>query len=74
MDFLPAGWLVKVDDLRASMVMGQPFQDVWLPKTISIPRRRGAVPEFRRPEPELNIARSLDTRRSRVHFGTGFTF
>lgn len=36
MDFLPVGWLVKVDDLRASMVMGQPFPGVWLPKTIGI--------------------------------------
>jgi hypothetical protein len=36
MDFLPAGWLVKVDDLRASMAMGQPFPGVWLPKNISI--------------------------------------
>jgi hypothetical protein len=25
MDFLPAGWLVKIDDIRASMTMGQPF-------------------------------------------------
>ena len=25
LDFLPAGWLVKVDDIRASMTMGQPF-------------------------------------------------
>jgi hypothetical protein len=36
LDFLPAGWLVKVDDLRASMVMGQPFPGVWLPKTVGI--------------------------------------
>lgn len=36
MDFLPVGWLVKVDDLRASMVMGQPFEGVWLPKNVSI--------------------------------------
>ena len=36
MDFLPAGWLVKVDDLRASMLMGQPFPGVWLPKTVGI--------------------------------------
>jgi hypothetical protein len=36
MDFLPAGWLVKVDDLRASMAMGQPFPGVWLPMTINI--------------------------------------
>jgi hypothetical protein len=36
MDFLPAGWLVKIDDLRASMQMHQPFPDVWLPRTLSI--------------------------------------
>ena len=27
---------MKVDDLRASMVMGQPFPGVWLPKTVGI--------------------------------------
>ena len=31
MDFLPVAWLVRVDDIRASMTMGQPFPDVWLP-------------------------------------------
>lgn len=36
MDFLPVGWLVKVDDLRAQMEMGQPFANVWLPKNINI--------------------------------------
>jgi hypothetical protein len=36
MDFLPAGWLVHIDDLRASMQMGQPFPDIWLPRNISI--------------------------------------
>jgi hypothetical protein len=36
MEFLPAGWLVKVDDLRAQMQMGQPFQGVWLPRNINI--------------------------------------
>ncbi|HVD94149.1 MAG TPA: hypothetical protein VNC21_17750 [Vicinamibacterales bacterium] len=36
MDFLPAGWLVHIDDLRASMQMGQPFPDVWLPRNVSI--------------------------------------
>jgi hypothetical protein len=36
LDFLPAGWLVKIDDLRASMQMGQPFPGVWLPRTLSI--------------------------------------
>jgi hypothetical protein len=36
MDFLPAGWLVRVDDLRASMEMGQPFPGVWLPRSMMI--------------------------------------
>src|SRR5262245_11208275 len=36
MDFLPAAWLVRVDDLRASMEMQQPFAGVWLPKNINI--------------------------------------
>jgi hypothetical protein len=36
MDFLPGGWLVKVDDLRASMQMGQPFPGVWLPHNLAI--------------------------------------
>ena len=33
-DFLPAQWLVHVDDLHASMTMGQPFPDVWLPNML----------------------------------------
>ena len=36
LDFLPAGWLVKVDDIRASMQMGQPFPGVWLPRSLNI--------------------------------------
>jgi hypothetical protein len=36
LDFLPAGWLVKIDDIRASMQMGQPFPGVWLPRNLSI--------------------------------------
>ncbi len=36
LDFLPARWLVRVDELRASMTMGQPFEGVWLPKAITI--------------------------------------
>jgi hypothetical protein len=36
LDFLPAGWLVRVDDLRASMEMGQPFPDIWLPRNMMI--------------------------------------
>ena len=29
-------WLVRVDDLRASMTMGQPFPGVWLPRGMNI--------------------------------------
>src|SRR5258708_8522369 len=36
LDFLPGGWLVKIDDLRASMQMGQQFPGVWLPRNMSI--------------------------------------
>jgi hypothetical protein len=36
MDFLPAAWLVRIDDLRASMTMGQPFPGVWLPRGMNI--------------------------------------
>jgi Omp85 superfamily domain/Surface antigen variable number repeat len=36
MDFLPGGWLVRVDDIRASMTMGQPFPGVWLPREMNV--------------------------------------
>ena len=36
MDFLPARWMVRVDDLNASMEMSQPIPGVWLPRNISI--------------------------------------
>ena len=36
LDFLPGGWLVQVDEMRASMTMFQPFKDVWLPRDIRI--------------------------------------
>ena len=39
LDFLPAQWLVHVDDVRASMTMGQPFpgrNDVWLPRGLEM--------------------------------------
>ena len=36
LDFLPGGWLVKIDGLRASMQMGQPFPGIWLPRNINI--------------------------------------
>jgi hypothetical protein len=36
MDFLPAAWLVRIDSMRASMTMFQPFAGVWLPRGIDI--------------------------------------
>jgi hypothetical protein len=36
LDFLPAAWLLRVDNLKASMVMGQPFKGVWLPRAMNI--------------------------------------
>jgi hypothetical protein len=36
LDFLPAAWLVRIDELRASMTMGQPFPGIWLPRGIEI--------------------------------------
>ncbi len=35
-DFLPAQWLVRVNDLKASMTMGQPFPGVWLPRAVEL--------------------------------------
>jgi hypothetical protein len=32
MDFFPAQWLASVTGIHASMTMGQPFPDVWLPR------------------------------------------
>jgi hypothetical protein len=36
LDFLPGAWLVRIDDLRASMTMGQPFPGIWLPRGMLI--------------------------------------
>ena len=36
MDFLPGRTVARVDDVRATMRMGQPFPDVWLPKDIEM--------------------------------------
>jgi hypothetical protein len=36
MDFLPGRSLVRVDDLKASMKMAQPFSGVWLPASIEM--------------------------------------
>src|SRR5579863_1718926 len=35
-DFLPAAWLVRVTDGRASMTMSQAFKNVWLPKNVDM--------------------------------------
>jgi hypothetical protein len=34
LDFLPTQWLARVTDVNATMTMGQPFPDVWLPGRI----------------------------------------
>ncbi len=34
LDFLPARWLVRIDDLKADLTMHKPFENVWLPQAI----------------------------------------
>ncbi|GAG04058.1 unnamed protein product, partial [marine sediment metagenome] len=34
LEFLPYRWLVRLDELRASMTMDKPLGDIWLPKSI----------------------------------------
>jgi hypothetical protein len=34
-DFLPLPWLAHLDSLEATMTMGQPFADVWLPSDLA---------------------------------------
>jgi hypothetical protein len=36
LDFLPVAWFVRLDHLRATMTMSQPFTDVWLPRDIEL--------------------------------------
>jgi len=36
LDFLPAAWLVRVNDLEASMTMTEAFAGVWLPHEIDV--------------------------------------
>ncbi len=36
MDFFPGRALMRVSDLQATMRMGQPFPDVWLPRSIEM--------------------------------------
>ena len=43
-DFLPAAWLLRLNDLKATMTMSQPFkgrragrrQDIWLPRDVEL--------------------------------------
>jgi hypothetical protein len=35
LDFLPARWLVRLNDMKASLTMDMPFEGVWLPRDIS---------------------------------------
>ena len=35
-DFLPSQWLVHISDAKATMTVGQPFPDVWLPTSLEI--------------------------------------
>ena len=35
-EFLPLRWLVRLDDLKASMTMGQPIEGVWLPEQVEL--------------------------------------
>jgi hypothetical protein len=42
MEFLPARFLVRMDAMRATMRMAQPFDGVWLPRSINI-RVEGTV-------------------------------
>ena len=36
LDFFPAQWLASITGLHASMTMGQPFPDVWLPRGLDM--------------------------------------
>jgi hypothetical protein len=36
LDFFPAQWLATITGLHASMTMGQPFPDVWLPHGLDV--------------------------------------
>ena len=36
LDFFPGAWLLRLEDLKASMTMSQPFKDVWLPMQVDL--------------------------------------
>ena len=49
-DFLPAQWLVRLGNVRATMTMHQPFPDVWLPRDLEfLVDAQVAVGPLRRP-------------------------
>lgn len=35
-DFLPSAWLLRITGAQATMTMGQPFPDVWLPSEVEM--------------------------------------
>ena len=36
LEFLPVRWLVRMNDLKASMIMDKPKGDIWLPREVSL--------------------------------------
>lgn len=52
-NFFPAQWLLQVDKVSASMSMGQPFKDVWLPRSIDM--RVGLALAFGRVELRYDV-------------------
>jgi hypothetical protein len=36
LDFLPAAWIIRLDDLKATMTMSEAFKDVWLPRDVDM--------------------------------------
>jgi hypothetical protein len=47
LDFLPGRWLLRVEGLEATMEMGQPIGDVWLPLRVTVSGRAAtALGEF----------------------------
>ena len=74
-DFLPAAWLVRVDDLKASMTMGQPFPGVWLPRDIDMKvgivlatgpldfRMRTSYTDYREPDVNTRFIPGAPARR-----------
>jgi len=36
LDFLPGAWIIRLDDLKATMTMSEAFKDVWLPRDVDM--------------------------------------